>query len=226
MKKSKMPEGKEFYIKVVNSSMLQDLYEFIYGGKHYEVCTLISGIKKMHKIAKSKEDRELAIRLKRILGQALNKMKREKEQQFHEHTKLEFHEEVTKAKLGDSNSMIRLIGFDKLFLFEPIVKYRVMQALDEEDYDFFHLLGEAIKAKRWKKDIIPGAKDEKQENLRKLLRILSLATFPFTKENLELLCEIIEYYRDEKGEDLPIYEDSVMKYRIRRTLKSMKFWNE
>ncbi len=209
----------DLYINLITSPNIIFLYEFTYGAKRHEIDTLMRGFQVQLKRAKTPEEKMKARTWITIAESAWAKARVGRIKRFDKRTGKTLEEVVKKARGSSDRSIFQLIEFGKEWLFAPYVKARILRATPEEDGNFFDLLGEAVKRKTgWLEDI-PGREQEKQKNLRRLIRHLQLVKFDFTNKNApQGILHIIDQLPNEGGADLPIPESPQV---IRRTLRRM-----
>lgn len=213
-------ENLDFYTKVTESQNIYDLYEFIYGNKRHEFPILKRGLNRLYEEAKDNNEREKAFSLIIVTMSAYINSVKENMERFKHRTGRDLYEVLQKAKNGDDECLLELVEFDKTFLFESVTKNRILKAEAEEDDLFLHNLGEALKRKTGKIDVIPGHKDERQKRLRKLLRCLRIAHLDFNKkENIKLLEDMLVNIGDGSYTDFP---EPISINQIERTLKRME----
>jgi len=78
-------------------------------------------------------------------------------------------------KKGNDASLLRLIEFDKSFLFDSFTQERVLKAEAEEDYNFLEALGESIERKSGVIDKSPGKQNKELKQLRELVRRIKIS---------------------------------------------------
>ncbi len=198
---SKTQFDEEFYLQVVKRRDVARLHDFIYGKQRCEIDTLIRGIEIGGEQAKTLEEKRTYALLGKLTLQlwreALNEKNERLETRLKKKTGKSFADVVREAKQGKDRSLFTLIEFNKAWLFEPFVQARITRAEAEEDDKFFYHLGEAVKRMAGRLDDLRGKQDEKQRNLRKLIRKLHMVGFDFSQpEAAERIASLLTWLRD------------------------------
>ncbi len=209
----------DFYLKTVQRSDVQLLYQFIYGNKRHEIEILFNGFKKLSEHLSSPEEKRNVALLAKVTFDLWQEELINKQHRFEKRFKKPLHVVLKEAKNGNDQSLFKLIESDKSRLSESFVRERIQRAQAEEDTGFFYHLGEAVKRTKWKLEYIPGNKDMKQRNLRRFIRLLHIAGFNLSlAEATKKVLELVDKFRSEGGYNLPVSETSQV---IERTLESM-----
>jgi hypothetical protein len=217
----KQPLVSNSYSDSVERKDVNLIYEFIYGNRQHELHILIKGVGLLYKKAKTKKERSEATLLSVLIEDLYKETLKQKKRLYQKRMGEALSLAVEKAKIGNDKALFDIIAFDKEYLRSGFVQQRISKAQAENDSNFFELLAMTIKRKGWTWDIMPGnSSDERQKNLRKLMRRLHMVGYDFNQSNLhKKIYDIIEDLNEKTDKEIyPYPEHSGV---IKKTLVSV-----
>jgi len=103
----------------------------------------------------------------------------------------DYRSDIDKARIGNRESLCRIIAWDKAWLFMPWVKEKILEAQEDMDMKLIKSIGAAVSREPGVKTVVNAAdKENRQEIIKFMTWAISLFHQNFRDENMNKIIDI------------------------------------